>query len=371
MLRPRILAFSPLALTLLGCGGPATTDSPVEGVENDDVPGAVCTNRIDYRLDDDDRMSAVYHYDEAGRVLQYAERTAEGKRVFLVKRGYDAKGRRVTQTVEDDRLGAPHREMTWEWDDQDRVVRTTYVASKPEGDTRSESRFFFDAAGKPERDEFWTDGVLSNVTRYRYFDGEPFVLEVGRDNDADDTEEYFFRQSYAGQWLVKAESVYMNGEQIVTEDYSYDDLTAGHVSRRDFDADGDGQLDYVDRIFWNESGLIARVEYDTKGDGVLDQSVDFEYDAGRLVRRTWDVFDQGTQKFITDVTWSGARLTRVARRDAPTGQAIETWIFTHGCAGELPMDVPIAPIQGFRYELQTYPFVLRYEDRWSPFPEML
>ncbi|MDI3282238.1 hypothetical protein [Polyangium sp. 15x6] len=367
-----MLALSPIALALLGCGGPAATDAPVEGVEDDEVPGAVCTNRIDYRLDDDARMSAVYHYDEGGRILQYVERTADGKQLFLVKRDYDAKGRRVAQTVEDDRLGAPHREMTWEWDDEDRVVRITYVASKPEGDTHSESRFFFDAAGKPERDEFWKDGALSSVARYRYLDGEPFVLEVGRDSDGDGTEEYVFRQSYAaGQWLVKAESVYMNGEQIVTEDFFYDDLAAGHVSRRDFDADGDGQIDYVDRVFWNEGGLIARIEYDTKGDGVLDQSVDFEYEAGRLVRRTWDVFDQGTQKFITDVAWSGARLERVARRDAPTGQAIETWIFTHGCAGDLPMDVPIAPIQGFRYELQTYPFVLHFEAYFRGFPEML
>ncbi|MDC0744119.1 hypothetical protein [Polyangium mundeleinium] len=375
MLRPLLLVLLPLALGSIGCGGPAAADSPPvagEDEDEDDVPGAVCTNRIDYLLDDALRLAAVYHYDEGGRVLQYVERTADGKRVFLVKRGYDALGRRMTQTVEDGRFSSPHREMTWEWDDQDRVVRTTYVASKPEGDARSESRFFFDAAGNHERDEFFADGVLSRVMRYRYLGGEPFVLEAGSDDGGDGTEEHVFRQFYAaGQWLVKAEHVYMNGEQIVTEDFLYEDLAAGRLSRRDFDADGDGQPDYVDRFFWKEGGSITRVEYDTKGDGVLDQSVDFDYDAGRLVRRTWDVFDQGTQKFITDVTWSGSRLERVARRDAPTGQVIETWIFSYGCAGDLPMDVPIAPIQGFRYELMTNPFILHFEDRWSSFPEML
>ncbi|HVK67606.1 MAG TPA: hypothetical protein VM694_24140 [Polyangium sp.] len=373
MLCPRLLVLLPLALGTFGCGGPATTDSlPVGDEDADEVPGAVCTNRIEYLLDEAPRLTAVYHYDEGGRVLQYAERTAEGKRVFLVKRGYDALGRRITQTVEDGRFSIPHREMAWEWDDQDRVVRAAYLSSKPEGDARSESRFFFDAAGNHERDEFFEDGVLSRVMRYRYLGGEPFVLEAGWDDGGDGTEERVYRQFYAaGQWLVKGEHVYMNGEQIVTEDFLYEDLAAGRLSRRDFDADGDGQPDYVDRFSWNESGSITRVEYDTKGDGVLDQSVDFDYDAGRLVMRTWDVFDQGTQKFITEVTWSGSRLERVTRRDAPTGQVIETWIFSYGCAGDLPMDVPIAPIQGFRYELMTNPFILHFEERWSSFPEML
>ncbi|MDI1475142.1 hypothetical protein [Polyangium sp. y55x31] len=371
MLFPRFCFLVLLSLALFGCGGPAAADSlPVE--DESAVPGAVCTNRIDYHLDDELHLAAVYHYDEAGRILQYVERTAEGKQVFLVKRGYDAEGRRVTQTVEDGRFGSPHREMTWEWDDEEHVVRTTYLASKPEGDTYSESRFFFDAAGKPERDEFWNDGVLSSVTRYRHLGGEPFVLEAGRDVDGDGTEEYVFRRFYAAsQWLVKAETVYMNGEQIVTDDFFYEDLAAGRVSRGEFNSDGDGQPDYVYHFRWNESGLIERVEYDTKGDGVLDQSIDFAYEAGRIVLRTWDVFDQGTQKFITDVAWSGSRLDRVARRDALTGQAIETWIFTRGCTEDLPMDVPIAPIQGFRYELQTNPFILHFEDRFSDFPEML
>jgi len=370
MVPPRILVLLPLTFASLGCGGPAAVPAPPE---EDEVPGAVCTNRIDYTLGSETHYTAVYHYDEGGRVLQYAERMADGKQIFLVKRGYDARGRRITQNVEDGRLGIPHRDMTWEWDDQDRVIHTTFVRSGSElHDGTSESRFFFDASGRRERDEFFTDGVLSSVSHHRYLGGEPFVLETGRDTGGDGTEETVYRGFYAGgEWLVKAEHVYMNGEQIVTEDFTYEDLEAGHVSRRDYDAEGDGQADYVDRVFWGEGGLVERVEYDTKGDGVLDQSVDFEYEDGRIVSRTWDVFDQGTQKFITDVNWSGARLDRVARRYVPTGEVIETWVFSYGCEGDKPMDVPIAPIHGFEYELMTYPFLLHFEDRFGGFPEML
>jgi hypothetical protein len=373
MLRPLVLALPWLVLGLLGCGGPGTAGPPSPGQDGqDEVPGAVCTNRIDYSLGEVSGMSGVYHYDEGGRVLQYVERTMDGKQVFLLKRGYDAEGRRVTQTAEDGRLGIPHREVTWEWDDQDRVVRTTFVRSGGENDGTNESRFFYDATGKREHDEFFTNGALSTVVRYRRFDGEPFVLEAGRDEGGDGTEEWVHRHSYeAGEWLVKAQTVYMNGEQIVTEDFTYEDLAAGQLSRRDFDADGDGQADYVDRFFWDENGRVKRVEYDTSGDGVLDQSIDFHYDAERLVSRTWDVFDQGTQKYVTNFDWSEGRLDRVARRDGLTGQAIETWIFSYGCAEDLPMDVPLAPIHGFEYELVPNPFVLRLEDRFSAFPEIL
>jgi hypothetical protein len=355
----RFLLPLPLFTLLAGCSDPAT--KPLE------VPDDSCKNVIAYEFSGKPDLTATHRYDDGGHLTEYVETNDSDTEVFRLSRTYDMRGRLETQVVDTTRFNTGHREMTWEYDDQDRVVRTTYDGWSTPPQMR-ESRYFYDAMGRRDRTETDEDGVPSDRTQYVYIEGEPFIIEEQHKSGPDGAVFYGFRYFLAqGRWLERMEIFNIEVVQ-AAEWYTYKDVSKGLVSRRDFDGNGDNLVEEVGSYFWNAYDRMERAEYDTNVDGTVDQAYTYEYDAlGRMLKREWIVDDQGHLEFVTTFTWSDNGLEHVERADALTGGVIEAWSFTRGCPGDLPMNVAIAPIQGFRYEMQTLPVEVDSSTWWRSY----
>jgi hypothetical protein len=273
-------------------------------------------------------------------------------------------GRRERQVIDTTRFESGHREMTWEYDAEGRVVRTTYDGWTSKGLFR-ETQIFYDPLGRRERLETTEDGAPSDRVKYVYVDGEPSIVEERHHDVADDSLEYGFRyQLAANRWLQRLEI--FNAEIVQTaEIYSYEDVTTGKLSRRDLDLEADGIVEEVDDFFWDAEGRVVRAEYDTNGDGLIEDKIGFTYDAaGNLVLRTWD-HPEHWVNYSTTFVWEDKRLLEVERTDDTSGASLERWSFEYGCPGNLPMDVNIAPIQGFRREMEVLPVEVDATKWWE------
>lgn len=343
-----------------GCSDPVVKPPIVEG----------CKNIIRYGLSGAVDITAAHGYDDDGHLTSYVETNAQGKDIFRLSRTYDDNGRRIGQIIDTTRFESGHREMTWEYDEADRVIRSTYDGW---GSDKSflDSRILYDSQGRRSLLVSEKNGVLSDTVESVYMDGEPLVLEEQHFSGTDETLTYGFRYFLGqGRWLERSEI--FNPEIVQSAEwYSYEDQSKGRVSRRDFDPGADNIVEEIDQIFWNAAGNVDKTEFDLDANGTVDQRNAFEYDLqGRLVRRTWSVFDQGNLEFLTTIDWADGALQRVVRLDKPTGQIIESWDFEYGCDNQWPMNVNIAPIHGFRYEMQTLPFNVDSSTWWQSFDSL-
>ncbi|MBK9259559.1 MAG: hypothetical protein IPM54_06935 [Polyangiaceae bacterium] len=358
----RFVGFSFGVILLGGCSDPMPNVS--------ELPDTRCKNVIAYELSGKPNLTATHRYDgDDGELTEYVETNASGDQVFRLSRTYDAKGRRIGQVVDTTRLDPGHREMSWEYDEQDRVTRTTYDGWGAD-EKKRETRIYYDAMGRREHTETYENEVLSDRVNYVYIEGEPAIMEQRNIDVTDGSLEYGFRYIVAdGKWLTRTEIFNVEIIQSV-ETYTYQDMNKGIVSRRDLDLPADGIIEYSDHYFWDANDRLERVEFDDGADGAVDQKYAYEYDAaGRVIKKHWFVYDQGHLEFVTVIDWSDKGLTYVERSDALNGGVIESWSFTYGCENPT-MDVPIAPIQGFRYETTTFPHELDTTKWWRSF-EML
>lgn len=326
-----------------------------------------CKNVIRYELSGEVDVTATHGYDDQGHLTEYIETNAEGKEIFRLSRMYDERGRRKGQVIDTTRFDSQHREMTWEYDEAERVIRSTYDGW---GSDKSflDTRFTYDDQGRRSTLESKKNGVLYNTTKVVYLEGEPLVVEERHFNGTDEAFAYGFRYFLGqGRWLERSEI--FNAEVVQSAEwFTYEDQSKGRVSRRDLDSGADNIFDEFDHIFWNEDDLVEKTEFDLDASGQVTQRNQYEYDQqGRMIRRTWFILDQGTLEFLTTIDWADDVLRHIERIDNATGQVIEAWDFEYGCNNQWPMDVNIVPIQGFRYEMQALPFNVDSATWWQSF----
>lgn len=348
-----------LALMVVGCSDPAA----------DPVVDDACANRITYEQGDSTYLIGSFYYDDAANIVKYVETNSSGKEVLHLTRSFDAQGRRIRQLVDTLRFEPNHREMTWEYDDEGRVSRTVYDGWSS-NDLLRETRFFHDEAGRLEHTETDENGVPIDRVQYVYIDGDPSIMEVRHYDPSTDTLKYGFRyELLQDRWLSRSEI--FNVEVVQTaEIFTYEDVSIGKLVRRDLDLDADATINASDAIIWSPEGRVERVEYDVDGDGLADEKRNFTYDAaGNLVLQTTHQPEHWVN-FSTTFSWDDVHLSSVERKDETSGTVVERWSFEYGCSADLPMDVPVAPIQGFRVEMQTLAVEVDTTKWWKSFEMM-
>ncbi len=352
----------PLIVFLVGCSS-SVTNAPPE-------PDNSCKNIITYELSGDVHLQATHRYDEMGHLTNYIETNRDGQEIFQLLRTYDERGRRIEQIIDTTRFDSGHRKMTWEYDDSDRVIRSTYDGWSTNNAFR-DTHLSYDAMGRRDTMNTAENGIPTDRVIYVYIDGDPSIVEEQHRNDPDQAIVYGFRYFlHQNRWLERLEI--FDAETVKSAEwYTYENISKGMMSRRDFDSNADGMPEEIDSFTWNAANLLERAEYDIDGNSTLDQSNVYEYDSvGRITQRTWHVYDQGNLEFVTKFDWSDKTLKHVERVDTMTDQVIEAWSFTYGCSSEWPMSVNIAPIQGFRSELQTLPFSVDTSTWWKSFDSL-
>ena len=352
---------------------PATKDAgppALDAAPSPTEPLGVCENRIDYSWDPKDvtTIHARFGYDEAGRLVRYVEVDALGNVGISLRRTFDAAGLRRTQDEYMPRIPPVNRKVTWGYDAAARVTSVLMDTSDVDGGAKRAdlTSLSYDAEARLSRTESSSNaGPPQDVVVYRYLEGEPRIVEEAHDLLGDGTVDWTWRYGFgAGKWLVFVEST--KGATLQAKEiYTYGDLSKGELAERDFDTDGDGKVDYVDRFTWS-AGQVVHVEYDGEPDGT--QNYALEYDGqGRLVKKTW-LLPKFT--WVTKITYGPSGLLRVERRDVPTGVLIERWDFTYGCPAGYPMEIRIAPVIDWQRETSILPYNLDGTTYWG-FPEAL
>ena len=360
-------------LVLTACGGRFLDDATDEPSPTSTLEGplGVCENRIEYSNDRNYQTTTTARlgYDAAGHMVRYLEISARGYAPLSLKRTYDDDGLLRRQDESFPRIGPDRRHATWEYDATARPIAITFdVEDTPPRSTYT--TIAYDSEGRRLTVESKRNGVLSDVTHFSYVpgDGAPAteIVEEAHDLGADGTIDWTWRYGFAGSWYVFLEAV-RNGKVDAREIFTYSDLARGELERRDFDHDGDGVIDDVDRFTWVNHHIVHASH--TLSDFPEDspQSHDLEWDgAGHLVKRTWKT---PRYTFVTTFDWGAEGLVRVARRDGKSGEPIERWSFGYGCPAGRPMVVRIAPVVDWQRELEPMPFTLDRAKFWV-FPEV-
>jgi len=360
----------PKPALLAGCGGGFTIPGGESGADPGLAPAfeADCENRIDY----DDGwapFAAVFSYDTAGNVLRYAETREDGTPGFVITRAYDGHGRRVRQDEDMQWLQPEKRAVTWEYDEHGRVVRYVYEGWGMENGVL-DSRVHFGDDGRRDLSVQYEDGVLQEIARYRYFPGEPLVIEEAHDTDGDGVDDWGWRYSFAGgRWLTRIESV--QGDVVeAAQTFTYADDVEGQLVKEELGGGGIG----TSSMTWTwEDGRMVHAAYTEDGDPKYANSgtYDYAYDAaGRPIKKTWNVATPIQLVMVTLYTWGGDGLARVERRTGDTDELIEGWTFTRGCAEERTLDVRVAPSHSWQQELPIVPYNLDLQSWWA-FPEAM
>lgn len=359
-----------VVLAVAACGGrtlgddPAAAQPPGTTLEG---PLGVCENRIEYSNDAKDRTTttARFGYDSAGHITRYVEVSARGYAGLSVTRTYDTEGLLHVQDEDLPRIAPARRHATWDYDADRRPTTITFdLGDDPPQSTLT--TIAYDSAGRRVTVVSKRDGAVSDVIHYTYLAGDPEVVEEAHDLTGDGTIDWTWRYGFSGKWYVFLEAV-RNGKIDASETFTYSDLSRGELERRDFDHDGDGVIDDVDRFTWEDHHIVHSSH--TMKDFPEDspQSHDLVWDGeGRLVRRTWTT---PRYTFDTTFTWGDGGLSRVARRDARTGELIERWSFAYGCPAGRSVTMRIAPVVDWQRELEPMPFTLD-RDRFWAFPEV-
>lgn len=309
------------------------------------VAGEGCENRIVHGMPEPERF-AVFGYDGDGHLISYRETNVDDEVIFAMTRRYDARGRRVAQVEDVSDMGPAHRDVTWAYDDLDRV---TEVVTDFDGEVRRTQYVYRDDGLIDRKIE---TGASDEIVRYTYSGSDPLVIDELHDG-------WGWRYTFArGRWLVRHENLDADGNASRPTVYTYADLERGRLARRDFDLDAEGVPFEVNRFTWTDD-RVTRATYGT-------HVVDYEYDDdGRVVRRRWS---SAAEKFayVTTYAWSGDDVTRVERRDEPTGELIEVWSIEHGCwGGDHELTIPLAPISSWDDELDPVGFGVDLRTFWG------
>ena len=351
------------------CGGRSLDDSTDVPPSTSTLEGplGVCESRIEYARGPKDQTetTARFGYDEAGHIIRYVELSARGYEPLTVSRTYDGAGLLRTQDESLPRIGPGRRHATWEYDADARPIAITYdVKDSPPRSTSS--NIAYDAAGRYLTYDVKSDGVTSDLIHYAYVpgDGTPAteVVEEAHDLKGDGTIDWTWRYGFAGNWYVFLESA-RNGKVDAHEVFTYSDLARGELERRDFDHDGDGVIDDVDRFTWVDHHIVHSSHTFKDFPEDSPQSHDLEWDgAGHLVKRTWKT---PRYTFVTTFSWGAGGIERVARRDGVSGELIERWSFSYGCPSARPIVVRIAPVVDWQREIDPMPFTLDRAKFWD------
>lgn len=361
-------------VAFLACGGRTLDDSSDEPSTPSTFEGplGVCENRIEYARGPKDQteITARLGYDAAGHIVRYREVSARGYPPLSLARTYDDDGLLRAQDESFPRIGPDRRHATWEYDADARPIAITFdVQDTPPWSTFT--TIAYDSEGRRLTVESKQNGVVSDRIHYAYVpgDGSPAteVVEQAHDLGGDGTIDWTWRYGFAGNWYVFLESV-RKGKVDARESFTYSDLARGELERRDFDHDGDGVIDDVDRFTWVDHHVVHSSHTFKDFPEDSPQSHDLEWDsAGHLVKRTWKT---PRYTFVTTFDWGADGLQRVVRRDGISGQMIERWSFSRGCPAGHPMAVRVAPVVDWLRELEPMPFLLDRAKFWA-FPDVL
>ncbi len=352
-----------VAAGLAGCDG-AVVPPGGSGISSEDLPPGGCENRVDW---DDDwaPLHAVFQYDKTGHLIHYKETRKDGTVRLALTRGYDAKGRRVLQEEEDNAFSPSLKKVTWEYDDADHVVRVA-ADGFAEGGGLEELELFYSADGRREREDTYQNGKLSQVARYRWMDGDPLVVELSKDWEADGKVDAKWRFTFAGgRWLVKLETLEDDMVE-VTETYTYADDTPGRLIHVETHGT-DGTMDSF--VTWTWDG--PRLVHEEFGGGLGGGTFDFTYDAkDRPLVKTLTPDEVPPKTYLSIFTWGDDGLERVERRVGDTDELIESWEITRGCPEDRALDVNIAPVVAWSRELPAVEYGTDLQTFWG-FPDAL
>jgi hypothetical protein len=356
------------ALSVLGlvavtaCGGRADLG---DGPPPDDVPVGVtpgplgvCENRVEYSNDPGGQttLTARIGYDADGRWIRYRETSARGWLPLTVSRTWDARGLLVAQEEDLPRVAPRRRHARWDYDAANRPVRVVFVLDEDPPRT-SVTEASYDDDGRLRETRRSTNGAIDEVRTVR--EPTPGVVEVASDVKGDGDVDAIWRWRYDGEWLVAIEHE-RAGVVELRERYVYADLALGELAEHTVDLDGDGAPESVDRWTWKDHRVVGATHENASLPTDFPQSETWEYDAqGRISARDWKL---PSWSFRTTWRWSGDRLSGLERRNAATGDLVEAWSFTWGCASTrtiAPEGARIAPIVSWEWETTAIPFVLR------------
>jgi hypothetical protein len=122
-------------------------------------------------------------------------------------------------------------------------------------------------------------------------------------------------------------------------------------------------------IRW-EGERVSGLDMVDTGSLPLDEHTLYEYgEGGRLARKRWWGLGPTPFDVTTTYAWTGERLASVERHVTSSGEAIERWDFSWGCAAS-DLDIRIAPMHDWQRELETIPFLYDTTELWG-FPEAL
>lgn len=361
----RLVVLALASAFAFACGG-RTEDAPLDEPDDAAIPGlgGVCENRIEYSDEPSDqtKLSARIGYDADGHWIRYREARAPGPTLWIA-RAYDD-GLLVRQEENLPRIHPARRHARWEYDAAKRPIKVTFDLEDTPPKSIVDS-FGYDDQGRMNRLEARTNGAITSVTTVAFPDAD--VIEEAHDLAGDGTIEWIWRYRFQSDWLVALESE-RSGKVDMRETFHYSDLARGELSERDFDTDGDGIANDVDRFTWVDHHVVRSTHVTDSFPEDYPQSVDWAWNgAGHPTVRTWTT---PRYAFRTTIDWNGDELVRVARRDATSGQLLERWSFAYGCPAGRPILVRIAPVADWRRETEPMPFVLARADFTDRFPEV-
>lgn len=350
---------------LSGCGGTITLESDTGAsttIDTSALPPGGCEDRVDY---DDDFvfLRAVYQHDAAGHLVLYDDAFEDGTPRYHIERTYDAEGRLIGQELEAFVLAPGKRSSSWEYDADGRLIRVT---TESDTDGSQELTIDYGPDGRRSHGEEHTDGVLTATADYTWTEGEPLVVEIANDSDADGAVDWTSRFTFhAGKWLVQYESL-KDGVPEVTDFYTYSSDVPGRLTSRQTQWP-DPSMDGYTTWDWDAAGHLVHEEYAGPSHGTYD----FTYDAqDRPLVKTWKTEDLPGHDLLTLFTWTGEGLSAVERRDGTTDQLIEHWTFTRGCPADRSFGVNVAPLISWTRELPAPEYVVDIEELWG-IPEVL
>lgn len=371
------------SLALAGCGGSMGLATPVvdagaeggAGEPAHEIAPSECAVDVRHAYGRDDAISRTgrHVFRPDGALRLYSERTANGTEIVRVERSFDASGRRIEQRARFDSLGPKHRFASWHYDDEGRVIRIV-----------SEARDTDDAP--PRRTTVWRryDGAgrivesrssSGTATSYAYDrDGERGVL-VTLTTDSDPAATATTRYTLRDDDRIARVEHRGRGGTLRVETYRYDERAPSHLVEHVSDAVvGGGAEPRPSTIVVQWSGERVTGYHSTfwLGDERHEQRVAFRYDdAGRLVQRRWQIVAPRPEVYLTAIEWTDGQLARVVRSVERTGERIEEWRIERGCARDVPLDVLVAPVSSFRYELEALPVAVEVLPSIGRFPEVL
>ncbi len=282
-------------------------------VAHSTTDSAVCARTIRFYDGDEEGPSilATVRYDVRGRWIRYEEdRAVDGELDRLQERVFE--GERLVASRDDyDNDGMPERASTIGYDDAARVAEERVDPSAG----ISTIRRTWDPSGRlvhveldgTEEEYSWSPRLVVLTTR------EPGAIAYGT------------RYRLGDDGLVDAIELFRGEETQRTTRYRRDG--ARLLGETTASASG---IDWIDRYEWSADRWVRHV-HDDHGDGLIDAIVELEYDdAGHLVRRRYQSPTHDYLEATISLEWRGDVLLEVVMRDASNQAVWRRWRFD-GC----------------------------------------